>query len=313
MWNQMRPVQRLPNGAGIGLFSPSEPITPKRAPRFEAGLGILRANGFRPILGRNCAKATVFTAGSIEDRIEDLYQLAENRDVTALLGTWGGKSCSQLIAHLDYRRLAAGRKAVLGFSDVCVLLNALTAHTGLVTFYGPNVVGKLDETEHADLGLLLREPPANLLGKSADANATVLCGGVGKGRLFGGNLSTFVLGVLTAELPRSWWNGGIFFWEETGQPTQIVDQYLSALESSGVLRSLGGMVVGMCAADEPAEWKRVDTLDYLRKRLSPFGFPVLHCPTFGHARVENPILPIGALCELNTSQSSLSLLEQVWS
>ena len=160
---------RLRHGDPIGIYSPSEPITEERLPRFNKGISVLSSHGYTVKYGDNVFKQNAYMAGTIKERINDINMLLSNNNVKAIMTSWGGKSCNQLLPYLDYGLIAKQRKPIMGFSDGCVLLNSITYKTGLITFHGPNVAGKLYETKHSDMSLLV-EPfkslkDINLLGK----------------------------------------------------------------------------------------------------------------------------------------------------
>lgn len=306
-------VRGLSSEATIGVFSPSEPIVESRVERFKRGLSILEGHGFGVKLSKNHLAKHGYMAGTIDERVDDIHDLVRDNEVDALIASWGGKSCNQLIKKLDYRLIAKAKKPMMGFSDVDVLLNAITAHTGLITFHGPNIVGKLDETKHSDLGLLTgkSQEGANLLGTSAQTLAQTIKEGSVSGRLFGGNLSTFVLSLFYVDVSPDFWDGKIFFWEEASMPPQLIDQYLTGLANCGLLGRIGGMIIGSFIQEDSVDWKRVDALQSLRTILSAYRYPILYCPNFGHSSLENPLLPIGAYCNLNTGAGTLQMLEHV--
>jgi muramoyltetrapeptide carboxypeptidase LdcA involved in peptidoglycan recycling len=104
----------------------------------------------------------------------------------------------------------------------------------------------------------------------------------------------------------------IFFWESVGDPPQLVDQYLTCLRNAGFFDQVKGMVIGSFIEQDSAEHRRRDPFEMVLDVLTGLDFPVLYSPTFGHLPIlENPILPIGALCELNSGTHTLSLLEDV--
>lgn len=306
------PVKRFIEKTTIGIFSPSEPIVGNREEKFRNGLSILQKHGFQTKLAKNSLIKTGYMAGSIQNRIDDIYELINDINVGALITSWGGKSCNQLIKNLDFEKIAQARKPIMGFSDGDVLLNAITAHTGLITFHGPNVVGKLDETQHSDLSFFQRNlNNYNILGETAHEVASTIRSGKITGKLFGGNLSTFVLSMIHSVISEEYWEGGIFFWEETSLPPQLIDQYLTGLKNTGFLDRLGGMVIGQFIYDDPVNWKQMDGLLAIKQILSKYNYPILYCPTFGHSKLENPIIPIGAICSLDTHKAELQLVESV--
>lgn len=306
----LRP-KSLPSDARIGIFSPSEPVGHQRKDRVQGGIAILEDKGFTCRPATNWLAQSAYTAGSITDRVNDLHQLLADDSVHALLSSWGGKSCNQLVTHIDLALMAEARKPIFAFSDGCVLLNLATGQTGLTTFYGPNVLGKLHETRHADLAIARgHRLSSDVLGDPTSEDR-VLRSGVGEGRLFGGNLSTFALGAAALPSLSDLWNEGIFFWEELSMPAQLIDQFLTSLRNLGLFRRLNGMVIGKFVAEDPQEWKRADSFRVVEAVLNGCNFPVYYRPSFGHGKLENPILPIGARCRLDTSEGTLRLLEPV--
>ena len=49
----------------------------------------------------------------------------------------GGYTSNELLPYLDYELIAKNPKIICDFSDFTALANAITAQTGLVTYYGP--------------------------------------------------------------------------------------------------------------------------------------------------------------------------------
>jgi len=305
-------VKKINTGSTIGVFSPSEPIGVTRVSRFKSGISILESNGFKVKLAKNALKVTNYTAGSVLERVADIHELLEDNEVDALVSSWGGKSCNQLVNYIDYKLVKEKKKPILGFSDAAVLLNNITAKTGLVTFYGPNVLGKLDETEHENLSILKGNFYAgNLLGKVDKVNTKTIFEGKVEGKLIGGNLSTFVLGVVCSDIPDSYYDGAIFFWEDAGNAAQIINQYLTAISNRGIFDRISGMIIGDFITEDLNEWKRTDDFASLIEVIGNHKFPILYAPTFGHKKLENPLLPIGAKCKLDTNNYSLTLIEKI--
>jgi muramoyltetrapeptide carboxypeptidase len=304
---------RIPRNATVGLFSPSEPITEERIDRFLKGKETLEEKGFRVKVADNALARHYYMAGTIQQRLEDIEALLSDTAVDILLSSWGGKSCNQLLPELPYSAFEKQRKPFLGFSDVCVLLNAVTAKTGLVTFYGPNVSGKLHETEHSDMRILRDDfyaEQTNLLGRTENVDIRIIRDGRATGKLVGGNLSTFTLGVLgTGYCPSL--DGAILFWEAASLTPQFIDQYMWYFRNHGVFERIAGMIIGDFTADDSQAYKQRDAYETVNELLKGFSFPVMICPTFGHRVLENPILPIGATAELDTASGTLVLQEAV--
>ena len=295
---------RLHKGDKIGIFSPSEPLSGDRPQRMQPSLDLLRKN-FDYEFTPHAFESLGYVASTTEEGIADINLLLAKDDVAALLASWGGKNCNRLIGKLPYSDFLVRRKPVIGFSDTGVMLNAISAVTGLITFYGPNIAGKLNESQHYDLRLLRGEyvPP---FGEATDSHWTTITDGTATGRLFGGNLSTFVLGLAgspqMAEIDES-----IFFWESASEPPQIIDQFLRCLANCGFLSRIKAMVVGDVEYSE-VERKDRPINDLLREYGEEFDIPVVRIATFGHKSLENPAIPIGAVARLSTERQSVELV-----
>jgi muramoyltetrapeptide carboxypeptidase len=297
----------------VGVFSPSDALSGNRQDRVRSGCDRLSQAGFQTLLSPNVFAKDGTMAGSIKQRISDISLLLADPKIKAMFPTWGGKACNQLIYDLPYREILQTKKIWLGFSDIAVLLNAITAKTGLITFYGPNIVGKLDETDHWALRLVREpviDPGSNILANATKGEYKCLRPGIARGRLFGGNLNCFVLGVACAKIDLGVFDGGIFFWEDLGLTPRQVDQHLTALRNSGLLDRISGMVVGDFIAREAENRETSNPFDSVLHPSRDYKFPILYAPVFGHRRLENPIFPIGAMCELDAEASTLVMLER---
>lgn len=247
-------------------------------------------------------------AGSLASRISDFRDLLVDPGVDALLGSWGGKSCNQLVPSLPYAEILEMQKPIVGFSDVGVLLNHISVQTGLVTYYGPNIAGKLVESAHGDMAFLQNPSNPNVFGQTASEHWQTVVPGSASGRLLGGNLSTFVLGMVGTATMDLVLAGGpwIFFWESASEPPQIIDQYLACLQNAGFFENVAGMIVGDATYEEVDRKNR--PLDELLADYSAGGrIPVARIETFGHRPIENPPIPVGAEVHMDNGERTVRL------
>jgi muramoyltetrapeptide carboxypeptidase len=311
---QYRPARALQDGDTIGFFTPSEWLGGDRPQQVQGGAAFLEQNGYRVQLSGNCLARDIIRGGTVAQRLDDISELVSNPEIRALLATWGGKACNHLTPYLPYQQIAEARKPVIGFSDVCVISNAITAETGLVTFYGPNIAGKLDESAWSDMACFKRSfdwSSTNILAGAADVGATCLRSGTTTGRLVGGNLNCFTIGVVLSKLDLSFFNGGIFFWEDLGLTPRQIDQFLTGLINVGFMDRISGMILGDFFAQEKREWQHSDPLESVLHALRDFTFPIIYAPTFGHRKLENPVFPIGAQCHFDSSRMILNAIDPV--
>ncbi|MFH1865095.1 MAG: LD-carboxypeptidase [Candidatus Eisenbacteria bacterium] len=301
----------LEAGATLGVFTPSEPLTEDRRQMVAEGVRILEDAVFKVKTGRRYEARSHHTAGSPLERVADVHELLADDDVRALITSWGGKSCCQLLPLIDYGAFRKCRKPLIGFSDGGVLVNAIVAKAGLVSFYGPNVVGKLSHSMYADLRQLLSgrlRAGTNLLADATgEPSSCVLSPGAAEGHLVGGNLSTFsdaIMGTDYAPPFEDW----ILIWESGPRTSQALDTLLWSVKLSCDSHRIRGMVIGDCRLKEDARWGTQSLREIVS---SVFGddVPILHAPVFGHRDLPNPAFPIGSRVVLDTSATSLVLEE----
>lgn len=301
---------RLKIGDTIGVFSPSEPIIPERVIKINKSIEYLNKLGFRVLLGKNYKKRNYYMAGSVDERIEDVNDLLNNDEVGAILGSWGGKNANQLIPYLDYKLIFEKKKPFIGFSDGTCLANAIYGKAKLINFLGPNILGKLDESDFSDF-ISIREPNKELVLIRKEYDKEIIKSGVCRGRLFGGTINSFVMGVLNTQYEPDF-NGGIFFVESGSRSPQDLDQILTYVINSKKLDNISGLII--CNYDncvDKRDWGGRAPLEIYKEKFKNFDIPIIHTPVIGHGKQINPILPVGALCELDANEGVLKAIEPI--
>lgn len=307
---RLLPPRRLKAHATVGVFSPSEPVTRERFNSLLRGISILETHGYRVKLSPNVRAATNHTAGTVQQRLDDFHALIEDDSVDVVLASWGGKSSAQLLPYLDYALVAKARKPICAFSDGGVLLNAISARTGLITFYGPNVLGKLHETSHADLAPLRAGGYGVGTGIFGTGSAQLLTGhGVLEGVLIGGNLSTYMQSIPGTDY-EGYVDGGIFFWESGPKTTQELDTLLTPLVLHRYVERLAGMIVGHVTILHDERWGDESLPILLERLFRNRTMPIVSVPRFGHGALQNPIIPIGCRARLDPAIGDLILLDE---
>ena len=208
----------------------------------------------------------------------------------------GGYGCIRLLRLLDLAALAARDTALMGLSDLTVLLNVIAARTGLITLHGPVLrsVGALDSESRATLTRWLGE------GRLPEAHALDwIAGEGGRGRLFGGNLATLtsLLGSPFFALP----DAAVLFIEDVNEAPYRIDRMFQNLSLAGALDELSGVVLGELLIDDQPIAPRLDWLLELSKR---HGFSLARGLACGHG-ARNTVLPVGAPVALDREAGAL--------
>jgi muramoyltetrapeptide carboxypeptidase len=245
-----------------------------------------------------------YLAGDDRRRRAALTAAWEDETVAAIVCARGGYGSARLLDGLDFGRLlAAGPKAVVGFSDATAIHQALAARLGLASVHGP-VVTQLAGADTATVDRLRRilldpESVEELLGPGP---VRVISPGTSSGVLVGGNLRVVVSEVGTAGVRAA--RGGIVVLEDIGEEPYQVDEMLTQLIRSGWFDGVAGVVLGSFTDCGDA-----DVLDRVfADRLGTLGVPVLSGFAAGHGET-NLAFPLGVRARLDTDGPSLRLLQ----
>jgi muramoyltetrapeptide carboxypeptidase len=300
----------LKKGDCFGIIAPSEPLDSSRRDRIKAGEELLRSLGYDVRYGKHAFESYYYMAGKPEQRTEDFHEMIADSRIKAIMTAWGGKSSNQLIDLLDYDLIARNPKIISGFSDSTNLINAIYAKTGMVTFHGPDVLGKFAERPQQNITYFEKAFVSGNIGNiEVPDSATVFKHGEAEGILVGGNLSCFVLALMgTPYQPIL--QGAIFFWESGGRTAQEIDQILTFLRLCGVFKQISGMIVGELSGwKDKKGWNNIAIKDVVLSATSNYDFPIVHLPIFGHGHAYNVTLPVGCRALLQTHDLCFQILE----
>ncbi|WP_160050493.1 LD-carboxypeptidase [Nocardiopsis sp. FR4] len=282
----------------IGIYAVSDALNERRHMALAQGITSLRNSGHVIKVPANLRATDGYAAGSVATRRSALMDLVCDTGIDAFLSAWGGKATIDLFlgSSLDVKALAFGRRPWFGFSDSCVLLNAIAFDTGLITFYGPNVAGKLDQTWHSLMDVARYIAGWPVFGLSSDQLWVPVIPGFAKGRLVGGNLSTFSIAYLSGAFSRELSTAGkVLFFECADEDVRVHRQLLVALSLRGFFDDVTGIVVGHISGGSRA---RSYIIQSLKEICIAKTIPIYSCATFGHAALENPPIPIGLEVQL---------------
>ena len=295
-------VMPLTRGAAVGVAAPGFAVDPAA---LRAGMGELRARGFRVREGRHLLDRHGYFAGDDEARAEDLEALLLDPELGGVWFARGGYGTARLLDRLPWRRLRRRSLTLVGYSDLTALFAAASRRAPrLRCLHGP-VVAELGDERAFDR----RSLAAALAGRVQDKRLTraqVLAPGRARGRLAGGNLTVLVHTLGTPWEPDL--HGAVLCLEEVGEEAYRVDRLLAHLRAAGALSSVAAVLLGQLTVpptkrrfppDRPID-------DVLREALLPLGVPVVRGLSFGHV-AGKWTLPLGGQAELDTEARRLRL------
>ena len=301
--------QRLKKGDAVMLVTPGSFIGDEP---LQKAIQNLESLGLQVFLSDHIRAKKGYTAGTVEERVADLHQAFARPDIKAVWCARGGYGCAQLLPYLDFDLIQKNPKILIGFSDITILLHAVTLKTGLITFHGPVGSSEFSSYTRKWLQQTLFTPAASLnMPKSEEQiNGLVpftIRPGKAKGILFGGNLTLLASAVGTPWMPDL--KGKIVFMEEIGEKPYRIDRMITQIQQGTNIHEAEGIILGHftdCEADSGDL-----SLSLKQTLLSAFKFfdkPLGYGYTWGHID-QMTTLPIGLQAAINTDDFSLTLLE----
>ena len=298
---------RLDKTKLVAIVAPADPVSGVcSAESIKAGYDYLKSKGFSIVEGNTVKKITdKHTAGSIEERVNDIHEFFERKDVGCIMAFWGGFNSNQLLDKLDYKLIRNNPKIFIGYSDITALTTAITTKTGLITFSGPGAVTftkpqpfeysweyfekmcinptkdlkVLESPNYADDLFFLREDSDHRIIKKNEG-IKVYRGGKARGEVVVGNLQTLLVLAGTGYLPKM--KNKILFIEEdeTSGPAHV-DRFLCQCKQLGWFDNIKGLVIGRFT--EYSKLSNEYLEDILKNYISETKFPVLYNVDFGHS------------------------------
>ena len=257
-----------------------------------------------------------YLAGRDVDRAADLNGFFRDDTVRAILPIRGGWGSSRLLPLLDYDAVRRHPKIVLGFSDITSLLLGIHARTGLVTFHGPNGLGRWDRFSVAWVRRVLFEGQAVTMANLQDRGdflaptthrVQTITPGTARGPMLGGNLTVLSAIIGSPYLPH--WDGAILFLEDVREDIYRIDRMLTTLKLAGVLERLSGFVFGTCDECTPGDGYASLTLEeVLIDHIRPLGIPAYFGAMIGHGHPQFTIAQ-GVPAEIDAAAGTIRMLE----
>lgn len=309
--------RRLAAGDTVGLVAPANATF--QTVDLQVAIESLEALGFKVLVGGHLLDRHGYLAGQDRDRAADINRFFADPSVRAVLPIRGGWGSSRLLSYLDFDAIRRNPKVVLGYSDITALLLGIHAKTGLVTFHGPNGMGRWDAFS-VDFfkrvlmqgEAILFQNPHQLSDRNAltqtDNRTMTITAGKARGRLLGGNLTVLTTIVGSPYLPA--WDGAIFFCEDVGENYYRIDRMLTQLKLAGVLSRIAGFVFGTCSECGPGDnaFGALTLEEIFADHIKPLGIPAWSGAMIGHG-MPQWTLAQGIDVEADADAGTLRMLE----
>lgn len=299
----------LKPGDTIGIMATSSRTDPARV---DTAVKTLESMGYKVKVHpqthatHTLADGTVTSsAGSPADKVSAFYDLWTDPDVKAIMSARGGNESGDMLPLLDFKKLAATPKILIGFSDVTALLLAINKHSDVVTFHGP-MLPSLSGIDQGDLTQCFKMLAGHDKNVSL-AGGSSLRAGTAQGTLIGGNLSLVCSLLGTPHQPD--FKDAILFLEDIGDEASRFNRYFMQMKLAGVFNQISGLIIGDFSeiGDNGKVLFARTIKDMIEHHTQGTSFPIVMDAPFGH-QDRLITLPVGAKATLRADQAPALLL-----
>ena len=231
----MNVPQPLVAGDLIYITAPAKAIEKEHV---DFAVSFFENAGYKVLVSKNCLGQHHYFSGTDEERLEDLQYGIDHPEVKAIVCARGGYGCVRIVDRIQWASMLREPKWMVGFSDVTVFHQHLQRFN-LPSIHGSMVLNFKDNTQEALTTLL-----SALKGESFSLSATSTQNkpGQAEGTLIGGNLSIVYSLIGTNNQPD--YSDKILFVEDLAEHLYHIDRMFYALNKSGILDKISGLVVG---------------------------------------------------------------------
>ena len=320
--------EKLTKGDEIRIIAPSRSLKVLREEVIEIAKKRLEKLGLVVTFGKNSMKyeSENFKCASIEDRVEDLHNAFEDKNVKAIITVIGGHNVNQILDYIDYELIKRNPKIICGFSDITALLNAIYAKTGLVTYHGPQFFNfgmkyGFDYSMEYFVKMCMKTDEVNITSSTQWSNDSwmknqeerkfidnegmqTICSETASGKIIGGNLCTLNLLQGTEYMPDL--DNSILFIEDDGETGKYFnkefDRNLQSLLHCAKGKKINGLIIGRAENASEMNFEKWKEIVETKKELK--NIPIIIGADFGHTTPAFTF-PIGGNADIYANEKNI--------
>lgn len=307
---------------GIGIIAPASGLAHFFPNRVNYGKEFLEKNGFLVKFGDNSLKSENYCSAGIQERVHDINQALNDRDIDLILASIGGYNSNQLLEYLDYNKIKECKKIFCGYSDITCLILAIYSKTKNIVLYGPTFLAEMCEypqpfdytwnyflkainmekisyvqptyevTEYVDWNIQEKK----FIERKKEVNKyewKILKKGSATSTIIGGNLSSILTIIGTEYLPTDIFKNKILFLEDVDISIAEFDSFMQGMKLRGIFEKISGLIIGKFNENENNE----KIFNFLENFFVDYNIPIIYNVDLGHTNPKITI-PIGATAML---------------
>lgn len=329
----------LQQGTIIGVTAPSSGVKEPLHEIVTQAIGRLEKKGYQVVCGETVWTQNKAKSASATTRAKELNTLLQTEEIGLIFPPWGGELLIEIVDRIEYDLIQT--KWILGYSDISVLLMAVTLSTGIATAHGANLIDSrgeyADETtamwetvlttrsgeaieqfsskqyqkawdhEHPSPCVFhLTEPTAWQM--TSDNNVVQM-----RGRLLGGCIDVIrhLIGTPYGDVQkfqRQFISGEPILWYFENCELSVTDLRRSLIQMrlAGWFDQCNGILFGRSEANKPIDGYEV--LDVYKELAEDLGVPIVYDIDCGHVPPQITFVN-GALAEIEVRSGTASVVQ----
>ncbi|MEC0172463.1 S66 peptidase family protein [Paenibacillus graminis] len=138
----------LQAGAVMGTTAPSSGVPTETHALLKLAVSRMESKGFKMVCGDTVWTQAKAASAPAKVRAAEFNQMMADESIQLIIPPWGGELLIEILENIAWDQIK--NKWILGYSDISVLLLAVTLKTGIATAHGTNLIdlrgGVTDET-----------------------------------------------------------------------------------------------------------------------------------------------------------------------
>lgn len=294
----------LKKGDTIGIVCPAGYMPVAKA---QTCIETLQQWGFNVKVGITLGNQFNYFSGTDEERLNDLQQMLDAKEVRAILCGRGGYGLSRIIDQLDFTKFKRHPKWLIGYSDITVLHAHLYNKLKTASLHSPMAAAFNDGGAENEFVQSLKKAIAgkkiNYITTTHELNRK----GIAEGELVGGNLS--LVCHLIGSASDIYTKNKILFLEDVGEYIYHIDRLFMQLKRAGKLDKLAGLIIGSFSEMKDTTIPFGQSVyELIHNKVSAYNYPVCFDFPVGHSD-KNYALKVGVKHVLKVGKYNVSLKE----
>mgnify|MGYP003088890388 FL=1 len=254
----------------------------------------LKSLGLVPIYSNYLYKDEFGRSASAEVRAQEVMNFFRDESIKAIFDISGGDLSNEILDYLDYDIIKKNIKPFFGYSDLSVVLNAITAKTGEPTYLYQvlNIIRNRDIRNRFEKTVLYNKPDL------VNISWEFFQGEEISGIVAGGNIRCFLKLAGTQYFPDL--ENRVLFLEGLGTTVESLITHLAQLKQMGVFDKISGLLLGTFTNIEKI-YNKNDIYSIVKDFIDK-DLPVAKTSEVGHD-INSKMITIGGRINIKNFQS----------